>query len=84
VVHRPSAGTGRFAVCLWALPGRLLRITVHDDGGGPMVPPAVGEGSLGLGLPTIASVARAVELRRADGGGLELVMVFALAQSKLL
>jgi serine/threonine-protein kinase RsbW/stage II sporulation protein AB (anti-sigma F factor) len=53
-----------------------LRIVVEDDGFGPL--PRSDSPGLGLGLPTIASVADAVELSAGKAAGAKLLMVFAL------
>ena len=54
-----------------------LRIVVEDDGFGPL--PRPDSPGLGLGLPTIASVADAVELSAGKAAGATLSMVFALS-----
>jgi anti-sigma regulatory factor (Ser/Thr protein kinase) len=54
-----------------------LRIVVEDDGFGPL--PRPDSPGLGLGLPTIASVADAVELSAGKAAGAKLSMVFALS-----
>jgi anti-sigma regulatory factor (Ser/Thr protein kinase) len=54
-----------------------LRIVVEDDGFGPL--PRPDSPGLGLGLPTIASVADAVELSAGKAAGAKLAMVFALS-----
>lgn len=53
-----------------------LRIVVEDDGFGPL--PRPDSPGLGLGLPTIASVADAVELSAGKAAGAKLSMLFAL------
>jgi anti-sigma regulatory factor (Ser/Thr protein kinase) len=79
--HAVLGGGEAIQVSAWLLPSGDLRIAVRDDasGGARMgvaldddAPPAAGT----LGLPTIAAVARGVELRRTAGGGAEVVMVF--------
>jgi anti-sigma regulatory factor (Ser/Thr protein kinase) len=52
-----------------------LRIVVEDDGFGPL--PRPDSPGLGLGLPTIASVADAVELSAGKAAGAKLSMTFA-------
>ncbi|WCB92509.1 Serine-protein kinase RsbW [Baekduia alba] len=52
-----------------------LRIVVEDDGFGPL--PRPDSPGLGLGLPTIASVADAVELSAGSAAGARLSMLFA-------
>jgi serine/threonine-protein kinase RsbW/stage II sporulation protein AB (anti-sigma F factor) len=52
-----------------------LRIVVEDDGFGPL--PRPDSPGLGLGLPTIASVADAVELSAGAAAGARLSMRFA-------
>jgi anti-sigma regulatory factor (Ser/Thr protein kinase) len=52
-----------------------LRIVVEDDGFGPL--PRPDSPGLGLGLPTIASVADAVELSAGSAAGAKLAMLFA-------
>ena len=54
-----------------------LRIVVEDDGFGPL--PRPDSPGLGLGLPTIASVADAVELSAGRAAGARLSMSFVLA-----
>jgi anti-sigma regulatory factor (Ser/Thr protein kinase) len=56
--------------------GRQLRIVVEDDGFGPL--PRSDSPGLGLGLPTIASVADAVELSAGGAAGARLSMSFLL------
>lgn len=51
-----------------------LRIVVEDDGFGPL--PRPDSPGLGLGLPTIASVADAVELSAGSAAGARLSMLF--------
>ncbi|HET6507139.1 MAG TPA: ATP-binding protein [Baekduia sp.] len=51
-----------------------LRIVVEDDGFGPL--PRPDSPGLGLGLPTIASVADAVELSAGSAAGARLSMMF--------
>lgn len=51
-----------------------LRIVVEDDGFGPL--PRPDSPGLGLGLPTIASVADAVELSAGSAAGARLAMMF--------
>jgi len=51
-----------------------LRIVVEDDGFGPL--PRPDSPGLGLGLPTIASVADAVELSAGSAAGARLAMLF--------
>ena len=53
-----------------------LRIVVEDDGFGPL--PRPDSPGIGLGLPTIASVADAVELSAGSAAGARLSMLFAL------
>jgi anti-sigma regulatory factor (Ser/Thr protein kinase) len=55
--------------------GGDLRIVVEDDGFGPL--PRPDSPGLGLGLPTIASVADAVELSAGKAAGASLAMMFA-------
>jgi len=55
--------------------GGSLRIVVEDDGFGPL--PRPDSPGLGLGLPTIASVADAVELSAGQAAGAKLSMLFA-------
>ncbi len=52
-----------------------LEIVIADEGRG-MAPRSDSPG-LGLGLPLMASLTSALELRVADGGGTEIWMVFA-------
>lgn len=52
-----------------------LRIIVEDDGFGPL--PRPDSPGIGLGLPTIASVADAVELSAGSAAGARLSMLFA-------
>jgi anti-sigma regulatory factor (Ser/Thr protein kinase) len=52
-----------------------LRIVVEDDGFGPL--PRPDSPGIGLGLPTIASVADAVELSAGSAAGARLAMMFA-------
>jgi anti-sigma regulatory factor (Ser/Thr protein kinase) len=56
--------------------GQELRIVVEDDGFGPL--PRPDSPGLGLGLPTIASVADAVELSAGRAAGARLSMSFLL------
>jgi anti-sigma regulatory factor (Ser/Thr protein kinase) len=56
--------------------GQQLRIVVEDDGFGPL--PRPDSPGLGLGLPTIASVADAVELSAGRAAGARLSMSFLL------
>lgn len=55
---------------------RTLQVVVRDQGRG-MSPRADSPG-LGVGLPLIASLAEALELTNAPGGGTELRMTFTL------
>lgn len=50
--------------------GRSVVAIVRDRGGG-FIPTAGGD-SLGLGIPIMASISRALELRSIEGGGVEL------------
>jgi anti-sigma regulatory factor (Ser/Thr protein kinase) len=72
---------GDFVVSAEVVPagrGDHLRVVVADDGRG-MVPRLDSPG-LGLGLPIIAQLAAAFEVRRAPaGGGTEICMRFPLA-----
>jgi anti-sigma regulatory factor (Ser/Thr protein kinase) len=52
----------------------VLTITVEDDGFGPL--PRPDSPGLGLGLPTIASVADAIELSAGHGAGARLCIRF--------
>jgi serine/threonine-protein kinase RsbW/stage II sporulation protein AB (anti-sigma F factor) len=52
-----------------------LRIVIEDDGFGPL--PRTDSPGLGLGLPTIASVADAIELSAGKAAGAKLSMVFS-------
>jgi anti-sigma regulatory factor (Ser/Thr protein kinase) len=52
-----------------------LKIVIEDDGFGPL--PRPDSPGLGLGLPTIASVADAVELSAGQAAGARLSMTFA-------
>jgi serine/threonine-protein kinase RsbW/stage II sporulation protein AB (anti-sigma F factor) len=52
----------------------MLTIVVEDDGFGPL--PRPDSPGLGLGLPTIASVADAVELSAGSAAGARLAMMF--------
>jgi anti-sigma regulatory factor (Ser/Thr protein kinase) len=54
-----------------------LRIVIEDDGFGPL--PRPDSPGLGLGLPTIASVADAVELSAGAAAGARLSMLFGTA-----
>ena len=55
----------------------LLRIVVEDDGFGPL--PRPDSPGLGLGLPTIASVADMVELSAGRAAGARLSMSFVVS-----
>lgn len=57
----------------------LLRIVVEDDGFGPL--PRPDSPGLGLGLPTIASVADMVELSAGRAAGARLSMSFVVLPS---
>jgi serine/threonine-protein kinase RsbW/stage II sporulation protein AB (anti-sigma F factor) len=56
-----------------------LWIVVEDDGFGPL--PRPDSPGLGLGLPTIASVADAVELSAGSAAGARLAMLFLVASA---
>ncbi|WP_187369346.1 ATP-binding protein [Baekduia soli] len=59
--------------------GHTLTIVVEDDGFGPL--PRPDSPGLGLGLPTIASVADAVELSAGGSAGARLLMRFSSAHA---
>src|SRR3954451_15448059 len=66
---------GQIRVDARVLDDGCLRIIVEDDGFGPL--PRSDSPGLGLGLPTIASVADAVELSAGSAAGARLSMRFA-------
>jgi anti-sigma regulatory factor (Ser/Thr protein kinase) len=66
---------GEIRVNAQVLDDGCLRIVVEDDGFGPL--PRPDSPGLGLGLPTIASVADAVELSAGQAAGARLSMLFA-------
>ncbi|MCW2982918.1 MAG: ATP-binding protein [Conexibacter sp.] len=66
---------GEIRVDARVLDDGCLRIVVEDDGFGPL--PRPDSPGLGLGLPTIASVADAVELSAGRAAGAKLSMLFA-------
>jgi anti-sigma regulatory factor (Ser/Thr protein kinase) len=66
---------GQIRVDARVLDDGRLRIVVEDDGFGPL--PRPDSPGLGLGLPTIASVADAVELSAGSAAGARLAMLFA-------
>ena len=66
---------GQIRVDARVLEDGCLRIVVEDDGFGPL--PRPDSPGLGLGLPTIASVADAVELSAGSAAGAKLSMLFA-------
>jgi anti-sigma regulatory factor (Ser/Thr protein kinase) len=66
---------GEIRVDARVLDDGCLRIVVEDDGFGPL--PRPDSPGLGLGLPTIASVADAVELSAGKAAGARLSMLFA-------
>jgi serine/threonine-protein kinase RsbW/stage II sporulation protein AB (anti-sigma F factor) len=66
---------GQIRVDARVLDDGRLRIVVEDDGFGPL--PRPDSPGLGLGLPTIASVADAVELSAGQAAGARLSMLFA-------
>lgn len=66
---------GEIRVDARVLDDGCLRIVVEDDGFGPR--PRPDSPGLGLGLPTIASVADAVELTAGSAAGARLSMLFA-------
>jgi serine/threonine-protein kinase RsbW/stage II sporulation protein AB (anti-sigma F factor) len=66
---------GEIRVDARVLDDGCLRIVVEDDGFGPL--PRPDSPGLGLGLPTIASVADAVELSAGQAAGARLSMLFA-------
>jgi serine/threonine-protein kinase RsbW/stage II sporulation protein AB (anti-sigma F factor) len=65
---------GEIRVDARVLDDGCLRIVVEDDGFGPL--PRSDSPGLGLGLPTIASVADAVELSAGSAAGARLSMMF--------
>lgn len=65
---------GEIRVDARVLDDGCLRIVVEDDGFGPL--PRPDSPGLGLGLPTIASVADAVELSAGSAAGARLSMMF--------
>ncbi|HWH95970.1 MAG TPA: ATP-binding protein [Baekduia sp.] len=65
---------GEIRVDACVLDDGCLRIVVEDDGFGPL--PRPDSPGLGLGLPTIASVADAVELSAGQAAGARLSMLF--------
>ena len=66
---------GQIRVHASVLDDGQLCIVVEDDGFGPL--PRPDSPGLGLGLPTIASVADAVELSAGSASGARLSMLFA-------
>lgn len=66
---------GEIRVQAFVLDDGCLRIVVEDDGFGPL--PRPDSPGIGLGLPTIASVADAVELSAGASAGARLSMTFA-------
>jgi anti-sigma regulatory factor (Ser/Thr protein kinase) len=66
---------GEIRVDACVLDDGMLTIVVEDDGFGPL--PRPDSPGLGLGLPTIASVADAVELSAGAAAGARLCMRFA-------
>lgn len=60
-------------------PDGCLHVVVEDDGFGPL--PRSDSPGIGLGLPTIASVADAVELSAGSAAGARLQMRFAAGAS---
>ena len=66
---------GEIRVDACVLDDGMLTIVVEDDGFGPL--PRPDSPGLGLGLPTIASVADAVELSAGAAAGARLCMHFA-------
>jgi anti-sigma regulatory factor (Ser/Thr protein kinase) len=65
---------GQIRVDARVLDDGVLRIVVEDDGFGPL--PRADSPGLGLGLPTIASVADAVELSAGSAAGARLSIMF--------
>ena len=80
VVHayRDSGGRGEIEIEIAVADGDLT-INVRDQGSG-MAPRADSPG-LGLGMPLIANLADALEIRTLDGGGTEVRMRFAVRQA---
>lgn len=78
VVHayRDAEQPGQIDVAA-TLAASELRVTVGDSGSG--LRPRIDSPGLGLGLAIIAQLADGVDLVKAQGGGLELRMRFALA-----
>jgi anti-sigma regulatory factor (Ser/Thr protein kinase) len=66
---------GQIRVVAHVLDDGCLRIVIEDDGLGPL--PRTNSPGLGLGLPTIASLADAVELSAGATKGARLSMRFA-------
>src|SRR4051794_8246560 len=66
---------GEIRVAAEVLDDGHLKITIEDDGFGPL--PRPDSPGLGLGLPTIASVADAVELSAGRAAGARLCMQFS-------
>jgi anti-sigma regulatory factor (Ser/Thr protein kinase) len=65
---------GEIRVFAHVMDDGCLRIVVEDDGFGPL--PRPDSPGIGLGLPTIASVADAVELSAGSAAGARLSMIF--------
>jgi anti-sigma regulatory factor (Ser/Thr protein kinase) len=76
VVHAYADQPAGHIDVLVATGGDELEVVVRDHGRG-MAPRADSPG-LGVGLPLIASLTRALELSSTDGGGTEVRMQFAL------
>src|SRR4051794_24204815 len=66
---------GQIRVDARVLDDGRLRIVIEDDGFGPL--PRPDSPGIGLGLPTIASVADAVELSAGSAAGARLAMTFS-------
>jgi anti-sigma regulatory factor (Ser/Thr protein kinase) len=81
VVHAYDGdAAGDMAIHGWMSDQQLV-ICVGDHGRG--VEPRLETPGLGLGLPVIAAVADAMEVRGADGGGTEVWMCFELEDAEV-
>ncbi len=82
VVHAYENGEGRLNVAMFADDAQLT-VVVSDTGAGiTPEPDEPSEHALGLGLPLIAALSDAFELRGSAGVGTEVRMTFAYARDR--
>jgi serine/threonine-protein kinase RsbW len=74
--YRSTREAGRVRVLAECHPPEHVRIVVRDDGSG--LAPRIDSPGIGLGLPIIAQMAEASEIRVPQNGGTEVCMSFRL------